>query len=155
MKVTRSDPCPLDEAVGPTTEVSQPRARVDSAATKPPRAVDLMTYGNQIMVFYACIEVRRHDMKATKLEWVDFPWKVLLEQRERTPFPLVSRTCEQSLEANRLIEILNTTEDVLVFKIAMNTLIRLVQGERAVLLYPGNAYHPDLLEETVRLSEEE
>lgn len=145
MKATRSDGVQLPQLAG---SMGEPRKRRVS--------VDLATYGDQIAIFFSSIEVRRYHAQATKLDPVHLPWKALLEQRELAPFPGVradlSRKDEAAREANRLIEFLNTTEDVLVFKIALNKLLHLVQGK---FFYPGEEYRPELLDEAIKKSEEE
>lgn len=145
MKATRSDGVQLPPSMGSVREPRKYRV-----------SVDLATYGGQITAFFSPIGVRRHHAQATELDPVHLPWVALREQRELTPFPKVrvdpAHRYEESQEANRLIEILNTTEDVLVFKIALNKLLHLVQGK---FFYPGEEYRPELLDEAIRLSEEE
>lgn len=120
----------------------------------------LKWYGGPITGFYGRIEINRYEKGATKLHLTNLPWAALIEERAKNPFPDVrvdphGSDYENEKRANELIELLNATDDIMVFKIAMNTLFRLVQGERAAPLYPGEQYRPDLLEEAIRLSEEE
>lgn len=123
----------------------------------------LKWYGGPITGFYGRIEINRYEKGATKLHLTNLPWAALIEERAKNPFPDVrvdphGSDYENEKRANELIELLNATDDIMVFKIAMNALIRLAQGERAAPLYPGKVYNPDLLadllEEAIRLSEE-
>jgi len=145
MKATRSDAVQLPQSAGSMKEPGKRRV-----------SVDLATYGGQITAFFSSIGVRRYHAQDTKLEPVHLPWPALLGQRELTPFPKVRidpvHRHEASQEANQLIDLLNTTEDILVFKIALNKLLHLVQGK---VFYPGEEYRPELLDAAIKMSQEE
>lgn len=112
-------------------------------------------YAGSITAFYAQIEVAREQARSTKLDWVHLPWVSLLEQRERDQedknkkmsFPVIKLAEDDDEEAvkaaNRLIGILNTTEDVIIFKVAMNRLWQLIRPA----FYPGEQYNPIRLEQ--------
>ncbi len=109
---------------------------------------ELRMYGNPIEVFYAEISLARHRAGSTMLERRDIPWSALERQRLATPFPLVTpdRGDEvRAVAANELIGLLNATEDVLVFKVAMNALLKLMQGSSYQPMYPGQPYTPENL----------
>jgi hypothetical protein len=86
-------------------------------------------------------------------------WKWILERREAASFPEVSDYSggrdDRTSEANRLIRILNNTDDVVVFRIAINALLFVIQGKISYRPYfDGKEYPPDRLEAALEDVEE-
>lgn len=106
----------------------------------------LRWYGNPIEAFYGDIAVVRDRAGSTPLDRKDLPWSALVEARRKRPFPTVEEEPHdwtRCREANQVIGLLNTTEDVIVFKIAMNTLISMMKREHSyVPIYPGERFSP-------------
>jgi hypothetical protein len=85
--------------------------------------------------------------------------KRLEEQRTRTPFPEAFGESDyrksQAIEVNRLVRILNRTEDKRVFWIAVNAILLIVFGKIGYQPeFEGSEYAPDQLQAAMEAVEE-
>lgn len=117
--------------------------------------VHFRLYGGQIEAFFSGAELRRYTIFSSSppIPRTDIPWKYLVEEREDRKFPLLSNSDSLDNEActriNKVIIILNTTDDFLVFKISVNLLLKELQGDAYRALYPGEQYAPENLESAI------
>lgn len=125
------------------------------------REASIATYGGILAAFFAEIHNAARSSAATGLDDPgSISLKRIIEQRERTPFPMAAdteghRNQDRLAEANRLIRVLNETEDIVVFRIAVNALLLLIQKRTGYRPYfDGREYSPDLLQSALEYVEE-
>lgn len=120
----------------------------------------LSVYGGVVANFF-CDIFNKH--RSGGIEDLDdsrkLSWKWILERREAAPFPEISDCSggsdDRIREAKQLIHILNNTEDVVVFRIAINALLLVIQGKVGYHPYfDGKEYPPDRLEAALEDVEE-
>ena len=111
-------------------------------------AAALSVYGNVITIFFSSIFNNTRGKDGENLDDCGkIPLVQIMRQRNVTPFPEVSDSPESRdpriYEANRLIDVLNKTEDVRVFRIAINALLLVIQGKTGYRpIFDGKEYPP-------------
>lgn len=112
-------------------------------------------YGGQIEAFFSGAELRRYAIfsNSAPISRTDIPWKYFVIERESRKFPLLNDSHSHGKEVcariNKVINILNTTDDFLVFKIGVNLLLKELQGDAYHALYIGEQYAPENLDSAV------
>jgi hypothetical protein len=121
--------------------------------------VQMHLYGGAIEVFFA--EIHNQFRGAAPIGLDDsrtLSLKRIMDQREKTPFPDVPRgggDDTRAAEANRLIHILNHTENIKVFRIAVNAILFVIQGKVSYRpCFEGEAYAPNRLMKALEEVEE-
>lgn len=124
------------------------------------KTVQLAIYGGVIANFFSAIFNNHRSEAMTDLDDPKrLSWRWILEQRELASFPGISDHPESQNdrvhEVRRLIRILNGTEDVVVFRIAINALLLVIQGKVGYHPYfDGKEYPPDRLDAALEDVEE-
>jgi hypothetical protein len=117
-------------------------------------------YGGTITAFYAGIIVNKHRKSSRNgvsrfsqqpvaiadILWDDIKPYVRFHQ---LPPVEITNNSEFDTKIARIVEILNTCDDFLVFRIAMNTLCALIRPHEKLIIYSGEYYHPDKLEQAL------
>ncbi|MES2314682.1 MAG: hypothetical protein V4524_01965 [Patescibacteria group bacterium] len=106
----------------------------------------LNDYFNEIMYVGVNREgkIYRDKVKTIQEHYFDDPyakadWKAEFEKYVKEKPKKVERV-------NKLVNILNTTNDVTLFKRAYNEILRLIYDREVSLMYPESEFNPDLLE---------
>lgn len=119
--------------------------------------VAIETYGGEIETFFSKVSLLRLKTLPLVLPHHELPWKYIDEVKRTNGFPSAKATSLENegkaAEANEIIAILNSTEDFLVFKIAMNKLLALVRGRTAGPFYRGEDYTPEKLSQALAESD--
>lgn len=116
----------------------------------------LCEYINALLSFFAGIQTER--IKRGMI-WSDddrLPWSDILTRKNGFPLPTLSeyfgesfpsvleRDQQSATVVREIINRLNETEDVSVWKRGINRLLQIVQGKAYRPFYPGDDYRPEL-----------
>jgi hypothetical protein len=115
----------------------------------------LVDYVNQIIAFF--IKVQNMRTSLTKFDEVRpelLPWQYIERVKKDTPLPIPSEyfaikaprqfSRVVTLELDEIVTILNSTEDIVVWKRGMNRLYRILLPNQISRFYLGENCNPDL-----------